>query len=404
MGDESALFSDFVVVGLAQRGPKLTPALIHSWRSARGGAPSPATSAACEFCFADADAEVASSGQSETFTFTLTDDAGGRIFGFCRRLALHAAAHAFFATYDAGGGTPGGCRSDLPVCLCVLSRRPWFSLFMHLLDLLQLHCASRQSFTKDLFDAAAEAIIPDEPGAPLTLTLSSDSAPFADAEAAPARVRLHTPADERPTGVDFEPLLASLGANNVIAVLGALMLERRIIFVGSNCGVVSSCAHAALALLYPLEWQHIFVPVLPQTMLTYASAPMPFVLGVLAKHLPQLEKEPIGDVLVVNVDSGKLSGTADVSREIPRPLRSALNTALSRELRKSRVKRLDGSAVADAAMAMMVSAQRTRRDSLPRIFARLIRLDDPPRDVEIAEIIRRGMQPSRTGWPFRPLS
>ena len=72
MGDESALFSDFVVVGLAQRGPKLTPALIHSWRSARGGAPSPATTAACEFCFADADAEVASSGQSETFTFTLT--------------------------------------------------------------------------------------------------------------------------------------------------------------------------------------------------------------------------------------------------------------------------------------------------------------------------------------------
>lgn len=345
MAAETPLFDDIVLTSL-ERSPSggLRPTLVFA-ASGTTASSSQQTAAVLEFTWADADDDSILSSAADAFTFTLTQDDGVRCFGFCRRLAQPAKP---------------------PVCLCVLSRRPWFSLFMHLLDLLQLHCASRQSFTKDLFDAAAEAIIPDEPGAPLTLTLSSDSAPFADAEAAPARVRLHTPADERPTGVDFEPLLASLGANNVIAVLGALMLERRIIFVGSNCGVVSSCAHAALALLYPLEWQHIFVPVLPQTMLTYASAPMPFVLGVLAKHLPQLEREPIGDVLVVNVDSGKLSGTADVSREIPKPLRSALNTALSRELRKSRVKRLDGSAVADAAMAMMVSAERTRRDSLPR--------------------------------------
>ena len=37
---------------------------------------------------------------------------------------------------------------------------------------------------------------------------------------------------------------------------------------------MSSCAHAALTLLYPLQWQHIFIPVLPKSKFSYAAAPM----------------------------------------------------------------------------------------------------------------------------------
>ena len=60
---------------------------------------------------------------------------------------------------------------------------------------------------------------------------------------------------------------------------------------------MSSCAHAALTLLYPLQWQHIFIPVLPQSKLSYACAPMPFVLGVLSQHLAALTAEPIDEAV-----------------------------------------------------------------------------------------------------------
>lgn len=43
---------------------------------------------------------------------------------------------------------------------------------------------------------------------------------------------------------------------------------------------LSSCVHAASAMLYPFAWQHVFIPLLPSDMLEYVTAPMPFVIGV----------------------------------------------------------------------------------------------------------------------------
>lgn len=50
--------------------------------------------------------------------------------------------------------------------------------------------------------------------------------------------------------------------------------------VAEDVLTLSSCVHAAMAILYPFAWQHVFIPLLPTDMLEYASAPMPFVIGV----------------------------------------------------------------------------------------------------------------------------
>lgn len=50
--------------------------------------------------------------------------------------------------------------------------------------------------------------------------------------------------------------------------------------VANDVLTLSSCVHAAMAMLYPFAWQHVFIPLLPADMLEYASAPMPFVIGV----------------------------------------------------------------------------------------------------------------------------
>jgi hypothetical protein len=325
------LLDDFMVVAL--HGKRLELMYRYSGAAAGGGV-EPAGKAAADakaraaavlqFCFPDVEDQTSLSLQSESFTFTLTQDDGARCFGFSRRLA------------GLGGG-------DAPICLCVLSRRPWFSLFMHMLDVVQLNYDSIDGFVPAFVAAATAAELPP-PGGILKVCPSVPGREY-------GLFRLHAPYDdERPTGVALEPLLSALGVPNTVRLLGALMLEQRVIFIGSRWGHVSSCAHAALTLLYPLTWQHIFIPILPTAMLSYACAPMPYVLGVLSRHLPQLEKEPIEDALFVDLDAGRMAGGDASAPALPKPISQALERSLSAHVRHAKRSRLDNQAVADAVL------------------------------------------------------
>lgn len=231
MAFKTNLFDDFLVIGLKPNGASPVPTLLYCFRTAQGqgGAAVDANNAQLlEFCFPDVDDESMLKLHSESFAFTLTHGDGSRTFGFSRRLAQ----------------PPG-----LPVCLCVLSQRPWFSLFMHMLDILQLNY-NLTKFVPIFIDAAHRATLPPPGGSVL---VSPGEAP----QAGYGSFRLHVPEEERPTGVSFEPLLTSLGAANLLRVLAALMREQRLVFVSSRWAHVSSCAHAALTLVYPLQWpQH----------------------------------------------------------------------------------------------------------------------------------------------------
>ena len=116
---EARLFDDFLVVGLTREPTvphKVRPKTLYHFKEGRGGGEIDAA-AISEFCFPDLEDVM---GPSESFTFTLTQGEGTRVFGFCRRLIQQ------------GSG-------QLPICLCVLTQRPWFSLFMHMLDTVQLN-------------------------------------------------------------------------------------------------------------------------------------------------------------------------------------------------------------------------------------------------------------------------
>lgn len=66
----------------------------------------------------------------------------------------------------------------------------------------------------------------------------------------------------------------------MIAVFAAMLSERRIIFTSRRLDRLSSCIQAANAFLYPMVWQHIFIPILPMKMKDFLCAPMPYLIGV----------------------------------------------------------------------------------------------------------------------------
>ena len=63
-----------------------------------------------------------------------------------------------------------------------------------------------------------------------------------------------------------------------IVMLFFLMLtERRVILMSAHPSVLSDCAHALNSLLYPFQWEHIYVPILvpkvrePRVLLCYVA-------------------------------------------------------------------------------------------------------------------------------------
>lgn len=66
----------------------------------------------------------------------------------------------------------------------------------------------------------------------------------------------------------------------MLVIFASMLYERRIIFVSRRLYRLSACVQAANAIIYPMHWQHIFIPVLPKHLSECLLAPMPFLIGV----------------------------------------------------------------------------------------------------------------------------
>jgi hypothetical protein len=110
--------------------------------------------------------------------------------------------------------------------------------------------------------------------------------------------------------VNFVPLFGRLSLENILTLFGALLCERRILLLSSKLSRISAAAHAAAALLYPFRWQHVFIPILPATMLHLTTAPMPFLMGVHTSKVPELVRMPLEEVMVVDLDANSIQDWA----------------------------------------------------------------------------------------------
>ena len=116
---------------------------------------------------------------------------------------------------------------------------------------------------------------------------------------------------------------------NVIHLFECLLAERRIILAANKLGVVSNCITALTGLLYPLSWQHIFIPVLPNSLLAYCSAPMPFLVGAMKWSLKEILSMPLEEVVILDCDTGDLFKDHEC-QALPKELRASLEQNLRR--------------------------------------------------------------------------
>ncbi|XP_038205087.1 DENN domain-containing protein 1B isoform X2 [Arvicola amphibius] len=249
-----------------------------------------------KFCF-PFDVERASQNQvGQHFTFVLTDIESKQRFGFCRL-------------------TSGG-----RICLCILSYLPWFEVYYKLLNTLADYLA--KELEDDLNETLKSLYNHPVPKANTPVNLSVNSCFIA-----PDITGLPTIPESR----NLTEYFVAVDVNNMLRLYASMLHERRIIITSSKLSTLTACLHGSAALLYPMYWQHIYIPVLPPHLLDYCCAPMPYLIGIHSSLIERVKNKSLEDVVVLNVDTNTLESPFNDLSNLPSDVVSALKNKLKKQ-------------------------------------------------------------------------
>ncbi|KAJ6792658.1 Uncharacterized protein M6B38_238745 [Iris pallida] len=98
----------------------------------------------------------------------------------------------------------------------------------------------------------------------------------------------------------------SLSLESVLTLITGALLEKQMIVVCPNLGVLSAIVLSLIPLIRPFEWQSLFLPVLPRKMFDFLDAPVPFIVGV--QHKPADIKMKTANLIRVDVYKDQVKG------------------------------------------------------------------------------------------------
>ncbi|NWX16766.1 DEN1B protein, partial [Aegotheles bennettii] len=216
----------------------------------------------------------------------------------------------------------GFCRltSGGKVCLCILSYLPWFEVYYKLLNTLADYLAKEQE--NDSNDLLKSLYSHPVPKANALVSLSVHSYFIT-----PDITGLPTIPESR----NLTEYFVAVDVNNMLQLYASMLHERRIIITSSKLSTLTACVHASAALLYPMYWQHIYIPVLPPHLLDYCCAPMPYLIGVHLSLIDRVKNRSLEDVVLLNVDTNTLETPFNDLNNLPGEVVSALKNKLKKQ-------------------------------------------------------------------------
>ncbi|XP_014860241.1 PREDICTED: DENN domain-containing protein 1C-like isoform X1 [Poecilia mexicana] len=252
------------------------------------------------------------------FTFVLTDLEGCQRFGFCR------------------------LTNSTQTCLCILSYLPWFEVFYKLLNSLADYLSKGQiNEIKALLATLYKQTIPLAPGSVTLqmgeqLLVSTEVSRSVGHTEGPEGIPYFIAPDPKslpsiPENRNLTELIVAVDVGNLLQLYASMLFERRILIFSSKLSTLTSCVHALSAVLYPMYWQHIFIPVLPPHLLDYCCAPMPYLIGVHTSLSERVRSRGLEEVVILNVDTNTLETPFDDLKKIPADVMSGLKVCLKRQ-------------------------------------------------------------------------
>ncbi|CAH0746261.1 unnamed protein product [Diatraea saccharalis] len=215
------------------------------------------------------------------------------------------------------------CRFDpkANTALVLLSHLPWHDIFYKLLNCIAVLLNSTEKGELISFLEACR-IRPPMPGHTLKVTYNAGHSVFSCQSP-------DTKLPSIPENCNLTEYFSALDAKCMAGLWAALLHERRVAIVASKPSRLSACVQAANATLFPMSWQHIFIPILPKHLVDYLLAPMPFLIGVPRSVMETVRMSEIGDVVIVDVDANDLRTPFHDLESLPPDLVTTLKKSLS---------------------------------------------------------------------------
>nr|XP_035136853.1 DENN domain-containing protein 1B isoform X6 [Callithrix jacchus]XP_035136854.1 DENN domain-containing protein 1B isoform X6 [Callithrix jacchus] len=117
----------------------------------------------------------------------------------------------------------------------------------------------------------------------------------------------------------------------MLQLYASMLHERRIVITSSKLSTLTACIHGSAALLYPMYWQHIYIPVLPPHLLDYCCAPMPYLIGIHSSLIERVKNKSLEDVVMLNVDTNTLESPFSDLNNLPSDVVAALKNKLKKQ-------------------------------------------------------------------------
>ncbi|KAF8090320.1 hypothetical protein N665_0479s0024 [Sinapis alba] len=90
-----------------------------------------------------------------------------------------------------------------------------------------------------------------------------------------------------------------LSLETIMSLLAGVLLEKQIVVICPNLGVLSAIVLSLVPMIRPFQWQSLLLPVLPGRMFDFLEAPVPFLVGIHSK--PTDWKVKTSNLILVNI-------------------------------------------------------------------------------------------------------
>ncbi|CAJ2637647.1 unnamed protein product [Trifolium pratense] len=107
-------------------------------------------------------------------------------------------------------------------------------------------------------------------------------------------------------------LMWYLRLEHVLKFFAGTLLEKQIVVVCSNLGILSASVLSVISLILPYQWQSLQMLVLPNGMLDFLDAPVPYIVGVRNKTSEVQSK--LSNVILVDTNKNQVSCFSAVFR------------------------------------------------------------------------------------------
>ncbi|XP_076862926.1 DENN domain-containing protein 5B isoform X1 [Brachyhypopomus gauderio] len=97
-----------------------------------------------------------------------------------------------------------------------------------------------------------------------------------------------------------------LGVENLVQLFTCVLLEMQVLLYSQDYQRLMVVAEGITALLFPFQWQHVYVPILPASLLHFLDAPVPYLMGLQSKEgtdRSKLELPQEANLCFVDIDN-----------------------------------------------------------------------------------------------------